>query len=132
MWKEHRRFALRHLKDLGFGQKSSDCVIYDEIYDLLNSIKTEMQSSDGVVDFSNKLNVPAWNVVLSFVSGKKFSHNDPKSKHLVDALYKMAKFNPILVIFPFPKFISRIILKIVGKSLAGEIAFIRTFFEVYR
>ncbi|GLH13839.1 Methyl farnesoate epoxidase [Gryllus bimaculatus] len=38
-WQEQRRFAFRHLKDLGFGKASMENVILEEIEDLLQEIK---------------------------------------------------------------------------------------------
>ena len=35
VWQEQRRFALKHLRDLGFGRRSLDAVIHDEANDVI-------------------------------------------------------------------------------------------------
>ena len=39
MWTEQRRFALKHLKDFGFGKIGLQGVIQDEVEDLVNHLK---------------------------------------------------------------------------------------------
>ena len=39
LWKEQRRFTLRHLKDLGFGKSSLEAVMLDEIQDFIDNLQ---------------------------------------------------------------------------------------------
>ena len=39
LWKEQRRFAVRHLKDLGFGKSSLESLIMDEVNDLMGDLQ---------------------------------------------------------------------------------------------
>ncbi len=38
LWKEQRRFTIRHLKDMGFGKSSVEIFMVDEIHDLIQDI----------------------------------------------------------------------------------------------
>jgi methyl farnesoate epoxidase/farnesoate epoxidase len=39
LWKEQRRFTIRHLKDVGIGKSSLEGMILDEIHDLILDFK---------------------------------------------------------------------------------------------
>lgn len=39
LWKEQRRFTLRHLKDLGFGKSSLEGIMIDEIHDFIANLQ---------------------------------------------------------------------------------------------
>ena len=41
--KEQRRFALRHLKDFGFGKSSLDEIINDEVKDLVEEMRANAE-----------------------------------------------------------------------------------------
>ena len=45
-WQEQRRFALKHLKDLGFGKQKLDTVIQDEIQYLIDELLLNAKNRD--------------------------------------------------------------------------------------
>jgi len=49
-WQEQRRFALKHLKDLGFGRTKLDTIIQDEIKYLIEDIIIKSKLDDVVFD----------------------------------------------------------------------------------
>ena len=53
IWSEQRRFSLKHLRDLGFGRKSLDSVIVQEIDALIDKL---LDSKDGIVEMKNTFN----------------------------------------------------------------------------
>ena len=47
-WKEQRRFALRHLKDFGFGRSSMEEIILEEFNELAEMLKTKAANEEEV------------------------------------------------------------------------------------
>lgn len=87
LWREQRRFTLRHLRDFGFGTKSLENVMLDEITELADEIRTESQSHpQSVVDMKGKLNGSAINILWSIVGGERFRRDDAKFHKLLRAL----------------------------------------------
>lgn len=85
-WQEQRRFALRHLRDLGFGRTSSENLIQEEIHELTSLIRDQAVSShDGSVDFQALFGLSLVNVLWALIGGERFKHDDAKFKRLVDA-----------------------------------------------
>ena len=46
--KEQRRFALRHLRDFGFGKSSMEEIINEEIRDLFDEIRKNADSNNEI------------------------------------------------------------------------------------
>ena len=105
MWQEQRRFALRHLRDLGFGRTSSENLIQEEIHDLIQKIRTRAECSDGVVDFKGLFNLSLLNVLWSIVGGERFKHDDDRLKKLLNGVNLFIRSgNPFRAGIPVPKF----------------------------
>ena len=41
LWKEQRRFSVRHLRELGMGRSSQEDYIMDEVNDLISSLEVK-------------------------------------------------------------------------------------------
>ncbi len=67
IWQEHRRFALRHLRDLGMGRSSMETHIRREVLDMIETFKKTVGQP---VDFNNNLNIAITNIVWALVAGK--------------------------------------------------------------
>merc|ERR1712012_233218 len=68
-WTEQRRFALKHLKDLGFGRKSLDAVTVEEADQVIDSF---LNTKDGIIQMKNNFNAALINVIWQIVASKKF------------------------------------------------------------
>ena len=111
-WVEQRKFALRTLRDFGFGKSGMELMIMEEV----ELFTEEMRKSDGQpVDLADKFNLPILNALWNVTVGQRFDYNDPK---LTSLLEKMANWmkrvtNPAAVLFLavpwlfkiFPKFL---------------------------
>jgi len=42
LWKEQRRFTVRHLRDFGMGRSSQEDFIMDEVNDLISSLEVQI------------------------------------------------------------------------------------------
>ena len=85
-WQEQRRFALRHLRDLGFGRTSSENLIQEEIHDLIQELKIEADSCNGIVGFNARFNIPLLSVLWSLIGGERFHVQDERLKQLVHVM----------------------------------------------
>ena len=70
-WSNQRRFSLKQLRDLGFGRKSLDSVMLEEIDDVIDEL---IQKKSVTMD--STFNVAIINVLWQIVASKRF---DPKA-----------------------------------------------------
>ncbi|KAG8223776.1 hypothetical protein J437_LFUL001496 [Ladona fulva] len=98
-WKEQRRFTLRNLKDLGFGKRSLEGIAHEEIEEVFEEIeklsgghKTGWKTPVLVQDI---LGAAGINVLWHIIAGKRYSHNDPYLKNLMDNVKKLLKVSEI-------------------------------------
>ena len=111
LWSEQRRFALRHLRDLGFGRTASEDLIIEEILELEKEIKEEAAANpNGIVDFRNRFNLSNINILWAFIAGKRFQHDDARLHKLIDAVNLMFQNSNIYQrSFPIPDFVLKIV-----------------------
>jgi len=67
LWQEQRRFALRHLRDLGMGRSSIETHIQKEALEMIETLK---KSVGKPFDFKQSLNIAITNIVWALVAGK--------------------------------------------------------------
>merc|ERR1712212_90334 len=112
IWVEQRRFALRTLRDFGFGKSSMEEMIKEEV-DLFTE---EIRKSEGEpFDFINKFNLPILNALWNVTVGQRFDYNDPKLTSIIERLTKWFKRQAhpasfLVLVYPrlfklFPKFL---------------------------
>lgn len=82
-WIEQRRFILKNLRDFGFGKKSIEGFIHEEIKELIDSFK---KSVGRPITTLNKFNAPVVNVLWRLVTGERHMHDDPKLQKLIQGL----------------------------------------------
>jgi hypothetical protein len=111
-WQEQRRFALRHLRDLGFGKTSIEDQMMGEITDLIAEITAVAKSNrDHVVDFKSIFSVSVINILWAIVGGKRFQRGDPKFKKLldnIDQFLQSGKALQVLANLPVPAVLIRL------------------------
>nr|QSD59122.1 CYP3681A1 [Diaphanosoma celebensis]QST15080.1 CYP370C11 protein [Diaphanosoma celebensis] len=74
LWQEQRRFALRHLRDLGMGRSSIESHIQREALAVTEDLKKTMGQP---IDLSFNLNIAITNIVWAIVAGKRMEYDDP-------------------------------------------------------
>jgi len=58
LWQENRRFALRHLRDFGFGKTSMEGLIHEECKECVETIQKELdKTKDSVIFMHDKFGV---------------------------------------------------------------------------
>ena len=78
-WKEHRRFTLQMLRDLGFGKGSME----DRIVDEISYLTQHIDNSEGhPVDIHNLLIPSMSNNICQLVFGHRYDFDEPKRRIL--------------------------------------------------
>ncbi|CAL1297396.1 unnamed protein product [Larinioides sclopetarius] len=105
MWKEHRRFLINSLKDLGFGKTKLEEKIEDEIH----GFQSVLESFKGKpMDLAAPLNPIISNNLSNFIFGKRYDFDDPERKTLDENLEQTSEIiaqNDIQIFFPWIKHI---------------------------
>nr|CAD7407115.1 unnamed protein product [Timema poppensis] len=82
-WVEQRRFTLRHLREFGFGKKSMESVMHQEVDELSAHLK-----SSEITEVFGLFNIPVLNVLWCIMAGKRFSHDDKEFKDILERLFE--------------------------------------------
>ena len=77
-WTNQRRFSLKQLKDLGFGRKSLDSVMLEEVDDVIDGMITKKN-----VTMESTFNVAIINVLWQIVASKRFDPNAADTKRMM-------------------------------------------------
>ena len=105
VWKEQRTFALTSLRRFGFGKKSYETKILEEVEVFLQIIS---ETKGQPIDINIAINTSISNIICSIVLGKRYGHNDPEFIKLLDGLktcLKYAMYAGISDMFPFMKYL---------------------------
>ena len=109
-WKEQRRFAIRHLRDFGFGKSSMEDIIREEFLDIADNLRT----MDGLeVETKQLFNLNVVNVLWRMMTGSRFNLKDKlereRLERMEDVFASFAPTNPSLVMATMlPKFLARL------------------------
>lgn len=110
-FREQRRFALRHLRDLGFGRTSAEEMIHEEIRELIRLIGEQAGSDpEGVVHFqSGSFNRNVLNILWALTGGERFKGDDARLTSLLGMveLYNRS-FKPQTASIAVPAFLLRL------------------------
>ncbi|GAU95355.1 hypothetical protein RvY_06985-2 [Ramazzottius varieornatus] len=100
LWKEHRRFALSTLRNLGMGKSWLEDAILDEVQEIIEQFRTR---EGAPFDARRHLTLAVSNVVCALVFGRRFDHNDKRFIRLCNMFADyMALVNSLLPVQAFP------------------------------
>ncbi|CAD5230311.1 unnamed protein product [Bursaphelenchus okinawaensis] len=89
-WREHRRFALKVLRDFGLGKNKMEERILEELYLLLERVNKEVHGNEEI-DFFKYSDMAAGSIINCIISGYRFTEG------LQDQFYKMKTLTTELV-----------------------------------
>eukprot|EP00092_Neocalanus_flemingeri_P004804 GFUD01005172.1.p1 GENE.GFUD01005172.1~~GFUD01005172.1.p1 ORF type:complete len:484 (+),score=104.63 GFUD01005172.1:98-1549(+) len=104
-WTKQRKFALKTLKDFGFGKQSLEDTINIEVEELIETFL----STDEEYLLSSDFHVPIINILWQLVAGSRFTTEDPEGMKMVDSVIRIFKvylkmtFIPLKLLRMFPK-----------------------------
>ena len=114
-WVDQRRFALRTLRDFGFGKQGMEELIQEEV-ELFKAFI--LKNGEESFDFNNKLNLPILNALWRITVGERFEYDNPKLlsivQRLTEAFKRFGKPEAVMV-FAFP-WINKIYPKAFGRD----------------
>eukprot|EP00093_Oithona_nana_P013662 13662.XXX_526995_528524_1 [CDS] Oithona nana genome sequencing. len=84
VWAQQRRFALKQLRDLGFGRKSLDSVMIEEADDVI--FRMLKNSERGIVQMRGTFSTAVINVLWQIVASKRFDPDAQDTKEMMDML----------------------------------------------
>lgn len=105
LWKEHRTFSLNTLREFGFGKRSLESRIIEEIEVFVQ----EIQSKKGEpFNIHSLINVCISNIMCSITFGKRYDHDDKKFLSLLNSINQnLSNENVMFVatVLPFIRYI---------------------------
>ena len=78
---DQRRYVLRNLRDFGFGKKSMENLINEEVADVVDWIK----SNEGKpVSVNKKFSLAVLNALWMIMTGHRYDHDDTKHNYILN------------------------------------------------
>ena len=97
-WVKQRRFGLKTLRDLGFGRRTIEDIINEEIDQMMTKIGGDCEGEDFLVD--TIFNIPMINVLWQLVAGHRFDEADFEGRTVINNIVKIFQNYLTLVVFP--------------------------------
>ncbi|XP_035706095.1 farnesoate epoxidase isoform X2 [Folsomia candida] len=123
-WIEQRRFALRHLRDFGFGKKSMEHLVLDEISELVENLKKD---AGRPISTQNRFNIAVLNSLWRIVSGQRFSHDDKQLGNIMESINNSLNAPAMGLMFFFP-WIKDFAPNVIGWNKYVEVVLVATNF----
>ena len=102
-WSEQRRFALRHLRDFGFGKSSMEGLISDEAKELIADLKAEIANKDQVT-INERFNLTIVNALWIIITGKRLDPKNPADQqriHDLNDFFKQFAITGLITVVAF-------------------------------
>ncbi|XP_062621582.1 cytochrome P450 2C8-like [Saccostrea cucullata] len=105
LWKEHRAFTLNALREFGFGKRSLESKIIEEIEVF---VEETISMKGEPFDIHSLINICIANIMCSIAFGKRYDHSDKKFTSLLEKVNQNLSNGNILfvaTILPFVRYI---------------------------
>jgi len=109
MWQDQRRFALKNLRDLGFGKTDMEGAITREAVKLCRQFDRLSGSDRRPLDITATMNMSVLNALWAIIVGETLEPNDPKLIQFVqlvsDYIRNTNPFHPLVTTLPYPSLV---------------------------
>ena len=89
-WRDQRRFALRTLRDLGFGKMTMEDTINEEVEKLVEVL---MKKAGQAIELNLQMNISIVNALWVILVGEKLALDDPKLLKVVKTIDDLLRFD---------------------------------------
>ena len=106
LWQEHRRFAMRHLRDLGMGKSLLNSMISNEFALFAEHLKKSVGQE---IKANNLFITAVLNIMWKMIASQRFDFDDPereKLHHIVTGFSQILGPQNIMSLFPSARFIA--------------------------
>ncbi|GBP04261.1 Probable cytochrome P450 303a1, partial [Eumeta japonica] len=132
LWKEQRRFLLKHLKEFGFGRSGMGDIARIEaahmIEDVRNMIRDDKNNIGIVIQMHNFFNTYVLNTLWTMMAGLRYDAKDSEMKLLQDLLFDLfATVDMVGALFShFP------VLSVLAPEMSGYKNFMKTHRKIWK
>ncbi|XP_075437839.1 cytochrome P450 2J6-like isoform X2 [Ascaphus truei] len=132
-WKEHRRFTLSTLRDMGLGKRSMEERIREESTHLIQAFG---QKKDTRLDPHTLLDNAVSNIICSIVFGRRYEYDDPTFRYILNIVHENMKlatgvWAQLYNAFPFVQYLPLPHRKIF-QNVKTVFAFLRNILEEHK
>lgn len=78
LWKETRRFSLRHLRDFGYGKANMESSVMDEVHNVIDHLEKRIGTGEEVITFESTFGPAVLSTLWNMVAGIRTELNDPE------------------------------------------------------
>lgn len=130
LWKEQRRFSIRHLRDFGFGRRDMSIMIEEETANMVGYLKRLISSSETQkieCDMENIFNIHVLNTLWTMLAGIRYDSDDEELKHLQELLSQLFQrahmFGALFSHFP--------ILRVMAPEYSGYNTYVKAHLPIW-
>jgi len=78
LWRDTRRFALRHLRDFGFGKACMETSIMEEVINMINFVQVKAAKENGRIQFDEIFGPMVLSTLWKMIAGVYCDLNDKR------------------------------------------------------
>lgn len=130
LWKEQRRFSLRHLRDFGFGRRDMSVMLEEETANMVDFLRKQIQINNNKeveCDMENIFNIHVLNTLWTMLAGIRYNNDDKELKYLQQVLSELFErahmFGALFSHFP--------ILRIVAPEYSGYNTYLKAHLPIW-